>query len=171
MTANLQGATRMPASSMFRTAALAAVVILGGAALAPPAVSAQTAPPAANSSAAANSTAAGNSPVEARIKSLHDQLKITSAEEPQWNAVAQAMRDNAKNAGALIADRAKKTKSMTAIEDLHSYRAILQAHLDGIDKLTTAFEALYASMPDTQKKIADTVFSRRPTRAPAAKNG
>src|SRR5215471_18293365 len=33
--------------------------------------------------------------VESRIKSLHDHLKITSAQEPQWNAVAQVMRENA----------------------------------------------------------------------------
>ena len=161
----------MPASSMFRTATLAAVLIFGVAVtLAPDAASAQASPSTANSGTAANS-AGGSSTVEARIKSLHDQLKITPAQEPQWNAVAQAMRDSAKNTGALISDRAKKTKSMTAIEDLHTYRAILKTHLDGIDQLTTAFEALYASMPDAQKKIADTVFSRRPTRATSQKNG
>jgi periplasmic protein CpxP/Spy len=33
--------------------------------------------------------------VEARIKQLHDQLKITAAQEPQWNVVAQTMRDDA----------------------------------------------------------------------------
>ena len=60
---------------------------------------------------------------------------------------------------------------MTAIDDLHSYRAILQAHLDGIDKLTTAFEALYSAMPEAQKKLADTVFSRQPSRPMPPKKG
>jgi hypothetical protein len=60
---------------------------------------------------------------------------------------------------------------MSAIDDLHSYRAILQAHVDGIDKLTTAFEALYSAMPADQKKLADAVFSRRPSRPMPAKKG
>ncbi|HEX4192839.1 MAG TPA: Spy/CpxP family protein refolding chaperone [Stellaceae bacterium] len=155
----------------FGFALMAAATIAGATALMPALAGAQAAsPPAAQSSAAATAKPAASS-VEARIKSLHDQLKITSAEESQWNAVAQAMRDSAKNTATLIDDRNKKAKSMTAIDDLHSYRAIQQAHLDGIDKLTSAFETLYAAMPDAQKKLADTVFSRRPTRAKPAKSG
>ena len=109
--------------------------------------------------------------VEARIKSLHEQLKITKAEEPQWSAVAAAMRDGAKSVAALVAERAKKAKSMNAIENLRSYEAIAKAHLDGIRKLLPAFEALYAVMPEAQKKLADTVFTRRPTRPTSKKSG
>ena len=161
----------MQVLSATRAAAIAAITIFVGAALsAQPSVAAnlqlaQAATPAPSAKApAAKPAAAVADPVEARIKSLHDQLKITAAEEAQWNPVAQAMRDNAKATGALITDRTKKAKTLTAIDDLHSYRAILQAHLDGIDKLTTAFQALYSAMPDAQKKIADTVFARRPSR-------
>jgi periplasmic protein CpxP/Spy len=173
------GSKHMPVLSATRAAAIAALAIFAGATVAAqplPAVAAdlqlaQAATPAPKVSAPAAKPAAAD-PVETRIKSLHDQLKITAAEEPQWNAVAQSMRDNAKNTGALIAARTKKAKTMSAIDDLHSYRAILQAHLDGIDKLTTAFETLYSAMPDTQKKLADTVFARRPSRPAAApKNG
>ncbi|MGH7036393.1 MAG: Spy/CpxP family protein refolding chaperone [Stellaceae bacterium] len=102
--------------------------------------------------------------VEARIKSLHDELKITAAEEPKWNAVADAMRDNAQSVGALINERAKKAKAMNAVDNLSSYQAIAKAHLDGIEKLLPAFKALYADMPAAQKKTADTVFNRRPQR-------
>jgi len=156
---------------LFRAAAALAtgLTLAAAVALMPGAAAAQTSPPAASKTAPATSGAA--SPVEARIKSLHDQLKITPAQEQPWNAVAQAMRDSAQNTAALIADRAKNAKSMTAIDDLHSYRAVLKSHLDGIDKLTTAFEELYAAMPDAQKKIADAVFSRRPPRAARPKSG
>lgn len=154
-----------------RVAATAAVAIFAGAAtvaspLAAAAADLQLAQAATTAPAASVPAAkpAAANPVEARIQSLHDQLKITAAEEPQWNAVAQAMRDNAKSTGALIAERNKKAKTMSAVDDLRSYRAILQTHLDGIDKLTTAFEALYSAMPEAQKKVADAVFSRRPAR-------
>ncbi|HEY1502719.1 MAG TPA: Spy/CpxP family protein refolding chaperone [Stellaceae bacterium] len=156
---------------VFRAATLAVGLTFAGAVTLMPGTALAQTPPSAASTKSAPAQSAGSRSIEARIKALHDQLKVTAAEEAQWKAVAQAMRDSAQTTGALIADRAKNAKSMTAIDDLHSYRAVLQSHVDGIDKLTTAFEALYGSMPDAQKKIADAVFSRRPTRAARPKNG
>jgi hypothetical protein len=99
--------------------------------------------------------------VEARIKSLHDTLQITATQEPQWQAVAEVMRDNAKTTGALIAERVTNAKTMTAVDDLHSYEAIADAHAAGVKKLTAAFETLYASLSDAQKKKADEVFRQQ----------
>ncbi len=99
--------------------------------------------------------------VEARIKSLHDALAITAAQEPQWQAVAEVMRDNAKTTRALIRERLAKAKTMTAVDDLRSYGAIADAHAAGVKKLTAAFETLYASLSDAQKKQADEAFRRR----------
>jgi periplasmic protein CpxP/Spy len=176
--------TPMPMPSIHRAVTIAAATMIAGAALlvhpasaasgdrqlaqaSPPPSSAKTAPAAKP----AARRPAGAEFVEARIKSLHDQLQITAAEEPQWNAVAEVMRDNAKAISALIAERAKNTKTMSAIDNLRSYQAIAKAHLDGINKLIPAFEALYAVMPEAQKKTADIVFSRRPTRPEQKKSG
>jgi periplasmic protein CpxP/Spy len=101
-------------------------------------------------------------PVEARINALHTELKITAAQEPQWSVVAQVMRDNAMAVSALIEDREQKAKTMTAIDDLHAYQAVAEAHETGVKKLTVAFEGVYGVMSDAQKKNADAVFSRRP---------
>ena len=96
--------------------------------------------------------------VEARIKELHTKLKITPAQEELWNNVTQVMRDNAKTMEALMKARAEKASSMTAIDDLKSYGEIAEAHADGIRKFIPAFEPLYASMSDAQKRDADTLF-------------
>jgi len=112
-----------------------------------------------------------DSRVEAHIKSLHNALHITAAQEPQWQAVAEVMRDNAKTTRALVEERTAKAKTMTAIDDLHSYAAIADAHAAGIKKLTPAFEALYATMSDAQKKNADVVFRHRPRPSPPKKSG
>jgi len=104
--------------------------------------------------------------IESRIKSLHEQLKITPAQESQWAAVAQAMRDSANQMQTLVQQRTQNVKAMTAVDDLHSYQAIAQAHLDGLNKLVLAFETLYATMSDAQKKNADIVFQHRPRGAP-----
>ena len=95
---------------------------------------------------------------EARIKDLQAKLKITPAQEEQWNKVTQVMRDNAKTMDALMQARFEKAKTMTAVEDLKSYSEITQAHADGLKNFIPAFEALYASMSDEQKKDADTLF-------------
>jgi cell division protein FtsX len=97
--------------------------------------------------------------VEERITSLHAELKITPDEETNWNAVAQAMRENASAMEKLIAEKKSEApQSMTAVEDLKSYSEFAQAHVDGLKNLTASFSTLYDAMPDQQKKLADQVF-------------
>jgi protein CpxP len=147
--------------------ALTAATILGAVLFMLPADAvAQASPPTAPAAKAAPAN-----PVEARIGSLHDALRITSAQEPQWQAVAEAMRDNAKTTGALIKERVAKAKTMTAVDDLHSYEAIADAHAAGLKTLTANFETLYASLSDAQKKSADAAFRRRAPRSPQKKSG
>jgi periplasmic protein CpxP/Spy len=101
------------------------------------------------------------SAVETRIKDLHQKLKITNAEEPKWDAVAQVMRENAQTMEALQKQRASDAKSMDAVGVVRSYAEVVQAHEDGIKKFIPAFEDLYNSMSDSQKKTADSMFRGR----------
>jgi protein CpxP len=99
--------------------------------------------------------------VEARIKALHAKLHITPAQETQWNALAQVMRENAHAIAELREERAEQAKSMNAIEHLKAYAAITDAQAAGIHKFLPAFQALYDTMSDSQKKIADALFRSR----------
>lgn len=156
---------------------IAAAALLAAAALAAPAAAqtTPTTPPSTTATGAATPAMhAKRSPVdrvEARITQLHDQLKITAAQQPQWDALAQAMRDNAKQMQTLLQARAKNVKTASAVDDLHSYEALADAHADGLKKFVPAFETLYASMSDDQKKTADEVFRahQRQGRAAATK--
>jgi hypothetical protein len=59
----------------------------------------------------------------------------------------------------LVAEkRTSPPQNMNAVEDLKTYQAFAQAHVDGLKNLTSAFSTLYDGMPDAQKKIADQVF-------------
>jgi molecular chaperone GrpE (heat shock protein) len=132
----------------------------------------QAVPPPAPSAQAPSSTKAKRPPradrVETRIKSMHDQLKITADQEPQWNAVAQVMRENARAIDQLASERSAKRASMNAVDNLRSYEAIADTHAEELKKLVPAFEALYDKMSDAQKKNADTVFNKRPRARRAA---
>ncbi len=97
--------------------------------------------------------------IDQRIATLHEQLKITSAEESDWKAVAETMRDNAHAMEQLASEKQSTSTSMTAVEDLQTYSAFAQAHVDHLKKLTSVFETLYKAMPAQQKKLADQVFA------------
>jgi periplasmic protein CpxP/Spy len=98
--------------------------------------------------------------VDSHIKNLHDRLKISAAQEQSWGAVAQVMRDNAAQMQLAIQQRQEAAKTLTAIDDLKAYQAIAEAHVQGLQKLIPAFQALYSTMPADQQKNADAVFSQ-----------
>jgi hypothetical protein len=147
---------------------LTAAALFGAAQFMLPAAAMAQASPA---TASATKAMPAHGRVEARIKSLHAALHITAAEEPQWQAVADVMRDNANTTGMLIEDRAAKAKTMNAVDDLHAYAAIADAHAAGVKKLASAFDTLYGSLSEAQKKDADAVFRRGPRPAHAKKTG
>jgi periplasmic protein CpxP/Spy len=108
--------------------------------------------------AAAAATSSKPETVEQRITQLKAALKITPDQETKWNAVADAMRQNAGAMDKLVQEKRAKAASMTAVDDLATYQDFTKAHLDGLKNLTSAFKSLYDSMPADQKKNADQVF-------------
>ncbi|WP_408223335.1 Spy/CpxP family protein refolding chaperone [Paraburkholderia sediminicola] len=122
---------------------------------------AQTSAPASAPVAAAASAPAAKAGhernVEDRITYLHKQLKITSAQESQWSAFADVMRNNGETMGQLFQQR-KADTNLSALDDMKQYATIAQAHADGMKKLVDAFDPLYSSFSPEQKKLADVTF-------------
>jgi superoxide dismutase len=111
--------------------------------------------------AAAKAKPAPADAVEARIKTLHSSLHITAAQETLWNNFTQVMRENAKTMADHRKEAAQKAQSTSAVDELKSYAAVIDAHADEIRKLIPTFQALYDSMSDAQKKTADAIFRSR----------
>ena len=80
--------------------------------------------------------------VEARIKDLRAKLHITPAQEPQWDQFAQVMRQNARDMNQAGMNRAQQIPSMNAVQDMKSYQQLAEAHVQRLQKLIPAFEAL-----------------------------
>jgi Skp family chaperone for outer membrane proteins len=99
--------------------------------------------------------------VEAHIKQLHTQLKITQAEDSDWNKFADVMRSNASDMQAAMQDREQQYPSMNALQNMESYQKLAETHAEHLQKLVSAFETLYKALPDDQKKVADQVFKSR----------
>lgn len=96
--------------------------------------------------------------VEERVAYLHSQLKITSAQEPQWKTFAGVMRTNGQNMGRLFRERAQAEPTQSALDNMRQYAQIAQAQADDTKQLVDAFEPLYNSFSPDQKKLADTSF-------------
>ena len=107
--------------------------------------------------------------VDQRIDLLKSQLGITPEQLPLWNAFAQAMRDNATSTEQLFQQRAGSAATMTAVDNMHSYASLARSYADDTQKLSTAFDSLYASLTPTQKQAADTLFRQQATAAIKAK--
>jgi periplasmic protein CpxP/Spy len=110
-------------------------------------------------------TQAREARVEQRIAELHAKLKITAAQDDQWNKFANVMRDNGHTMGELYRQRMSLPASTTALDDMKQYAQITQAQADGTKHLVEAFEPLYASLSPEQKKLADANFHQSANRS------
>ncbi|GGA06659.1 Spy/CpxP family protein refolding chaperone [Dyella caseinilytica] len=160
--------------NLIRKAALP--IALSLALLAGTAAAQSTAP--ASSSSSATAPAAKKShmqrrmdEVEQQIDDLHSELNITDAESSQWDAYAQVMRDNAQRTGQALKDRHQKMESMNADDSMKSYAQLAQLNADNMQKLSSAFSALYTVLSPEQKQTADELFKNRPPRARGGGHG
>lgn len=98
--------------------------------------------------------------VEGRIAYLKTELKITDAQQPQFDKFAAAMRENAQQAAQAAQQlRAQRGQSENAADRLatRAHFAALRAQAD--QRLADAFRPLYDSLSPDQKKTADELMA------------
>jgi hypothetical protein len=93
--------------------------------------------------------------IEGRIAFLKIELKITDAQQPLWNAVADAMRANAKGMPDARNGMAMMGSAATLPDKLAMHEKMIAGHLGALRKLRTAVEPLYVTLNADQKKTAD----------------
>ena len=96
--------------------------------------------------------------VERRIADLHTRLHITPEQGQQWDQFAQAMRENAKDLDQRFEQRSQTLGTMSAVDNMKSFAEIEQVRAQDMEKLVPAFQTLYGSLSDQQKKMADQLF-------------
>ena len=93
--------------------------------------------------------------VEGRLAFLKTELKITDAQLPLWNAVADVIRANAKTMGSMGDGMMGDMQTSTLPEKLAAREKMMTAHLEALRKFKAAVDPLYAALSDEQKKTAD----------------
>ena len=106
--------------------------------------------------------------VEARLAYIRTALKITPAQQPQWDAYANVMR---KHAGAME-NRMQERRAMmekgagerarpTLIERQERQRARLTMAVQFLDERMAVEKPLYAALSPEQQRVADEVLAPR----------
>ena len=122
---------------------------------------------------------AGEQGIEKQITELQQAVDITPQQQPQFDAFAQAMRQNAQSMDALTQQEQPGTVH-NAVEDLRAAAKFCRGRGRRVLKrLLPPLQALYESLSDPQKKTADQVMTappaeisrRRPHRVKNASTG
>ena len=95
--------------------------------------------------------------VEANIAQLRQRLMITPAQEPQFAALANVVRQNARMMPA-----APPPPNAGAVQDLRLAIQYGQQELDGMRRLLPALQALYGVLTPVQRQAADQAFRQGP---------
>ena len=123
---------------------------------------AQTTPAPANSSAAQSEAhhhavqrMLPDQLVDGRIAFLKAELKITPAQETQWQQVAGAMHENANSLDQAIKTARQHRGSMDAVQRLAQREQFAKVRAENDARLLAAFKPLYASLSAEQQQVAN----------------
>jgi hypothetical protein len=94
--------------------------------------------------------------VEGRLAFLKTELKITDVQLPLWNAVADAIRANAKTMSTMMSGSMMENWQTGTLPDRLALREkMVTAHLDALRQFKATVDPLYAALSPQQKKTAD----------------
>jgi periplasmic protein CpxP/Spy len=96
--------------------------------------------------------------LERYLADLHKKLRITPAQEQQFQAFADVMRGNTQAMGAAMRQQ-EQNPNRNAVEDMRASQQMTEAEAEGLKRLLPAFEALYGGLSDQQKRTADQIMA------------
>jgi len=100
--------------------------------------------------------------IEARLAYAKTALKITPAQEAQWNALADVLKRQATAMSQQHAQRraAHQDQPVSAVERLTQRQAMMAEAATRMNEVLEAAKPLYAVLSDEQKKEADALLNR-----------
>ncbi len=92
--------------------------------------------------------------VETSITQLRQRLRPTPAQQPEFNALAAAMRE--------MPNAPPPAGKMTAVQSVQTQIQMTQQALTGMQRMLQALEPLYAKLSPQQRRVADEFFGPEP---------
>ena len=100
--------------------------------------------------------------IDGRLAFIKTELKITDAQQAQWDELATTVRTTAEAHNAMMRDRMEEMRTGKFFEKpLPDRLAIQEAHLESrlqqVKDVRASLDKLYAVLDDSQKKTADEI--------------
>jgi hypothetical protein len=108
----------------------------------------------------ASAPGAGNQEIEGQIAELRSRLKITPAQQLQFDALAQVMRLNGRAMNKLLAQQPKGGRP-TAVDAVRAGPQFAQANAEGLGRMLPKLEALYGTFGSAEARRGS-VFASGP---------
>jgi periplasmic protein CpxP/Spy len=100
--------------------------------------------------------------VAGRIAFLKAELKITPAQEAQWQPFAVAMRQNAQALDQVIATaRQHRGAAESAVDRMAMRAQFAKVRADNAARLASAFQPLFANLSPEQQQTANTLMGHK----------
>lgn len=98
--------------------------------------------------------------IDGRLAFLKAELHITPAQEPQWDKVAQTLRQNDQERRQSFAQlRTERGQPPNALQHLETRARLSAQRAQQTDRFLAAFRPLYDTLSDGQKKSADELMA------------
>ncbi len=98
--------------------------------------------------------------IQGRLQKFHDRLGITPAQQPQWDAVAAALRENAQAMRGSPALQAVRSGQLNAVQEMHAFADVARQRADAAQRMIPPVEALYAVLSPQQRQAADQALNQ-----------
>lgn len=97
--------------------------------------------------------------VEQRLSRLKGELKLTSQQEPLWQAFADKSKAEAGKGMQAMRERMKDDKPASAPERMAQMQGAMKERVAAMESVNESFNRLYAALTPEQKVAADKHFS------------
>ncbi|MDP2823499.1 MAG: Spy/CpxP family protein refolding chaperone [Sulfuritalea sp.] len=97
--------------------------------------------------------------VEQRLTLFKSELKLTSEQEPLWQAFAEKSKAEADKGMQAMRERMKDDKQLSAPERMAQMQGIMKERVAAMESVNESFNRLYAGLTPEQKAAADRHFS------------
>jgi periplasmic protein CpxP/Spy len=99
--------------------------------------------------AAAPAATASPAEVDAQLRSLHDQLGLTPAQERQWNVLSRELQDTSRKMRDMEQSQSASTKDV--VQAMRAHENMLHARMDAMQTIMPSAEKLYSEMTPQQR--------------------
>lgn len=103
--------------------------------------------------------------IDGQLAYIKAELKITEAQEPQWNVFADSFRDDKEKQARACKAALEQSRAMMSASLPKSMKMMennLAEKLESLRSMEASVDALYASLSKVQQKAADAIMKGAP---------